>query len=225
MRMDTIKLAVKNLLKTDDGHGFDHVERVTAMAVSFAKEENADVNVVELASLLHDVDDYKIFGEESAKNLSNAHKILDDNKISEDIQSKVLNIISTMGYSKYLDGVRPDTIEGMIVSDADMCDAIGAEGILRTYAYNSSKGNVFFDKNALPVDDEKTATEYRNIKTEHATQHFFDKLLIINDILMTTAGKKEGSKRQEIMIDFLRELFREENSQIWHDHLTKFVNR
>lgn len=222
--MENIERAVRSLLNDNDGHGFDHVERVRKMAIKFARQEKADLKIVELASLLHDVDDYKLFGEESSENLLNAHKILDDNKIDDDTKSKVVTIIKTMGYSKYLNGVRPTTIEGKIVSDADMCDAIGAEGILRTHAYNLSKGSTFFDKNATLFDSEKTANQYKNTKTEHATQHFFDKLLIINDILMTVAGKQEGSKRQKIMIDFLSELFREEESQIWQKHLDKLHN-
>ena len=219
MHMENIEQAVKQLLKTDDGHGFDHVERVTEMALAFAKQENADLEVVELASLLHDVDDYKLFGEENAKNLTNARKILAENNIDADVQAKVLDIIATMGYSKYLEGVRPTSLEGQIVSDADMCDAIGAQGILRTHAYNLSKGNAFFDKTMPPLSEEKTATQYKDAKTSHSAQHFFDKLLIINSILLTNAGKAEGSKRQKIMVDFLSELFREENAQEWQEHL------
>lgn len=62
------------------------------------------------------------------------------------IKDQILEIISTMGYNKYLEGTRPLTLEGQIVSDADMCDAIGAMGILRTHAYNLSKGGVFLIK-------------------------------------------------------------------------------
>ena len=223
MNMEKIEHSVKQLLNGDDGHGFDHVERVRNMALKFAIQEDANLEIVELACLLHDVDDYKLFGEEAAAGLVNARKILDENNIDQATQLDVLDIIKNMGYSKYLEGIRPATLEGMIVSDADMCDAIGAQGILRTHAYNLSKGNEFFNKETQPVTEEKSATEYRNTKTEHAAQHFFDKLLLINSILMTNAGKQEGVKRQKIMTDFLAELFREEESSRWATYLENYI--
>ncbi len=220
--MDKIEAAAKALLDSSNGHGFDHVERVRELALRFADKENADRNIVELAALLHDVDDYKLFGDENAKNLTNANKILEDNNIDNKTRQQVLEIIKTMGYNKHLEGIRPTTIEGRIVSDADMCDAIGAQGILRTHVYNLSKGSVFFDKALLPENSEKSSLQYRNIKTQHATQHFFDKLLIIPSILMTSSGKEEGAKRMRIMTDFLRELFREENANEWTEYLNEF---
>lgn len=223
--MKAIEAAVKEILGTGDGHGFDHVQRVTRMALEFAQQEGADLEVVELASLLHDVDDYKLFGETYAEGLINARRILDENNIDVDTQGRVLEIIKAMGYSKYLKGVRPTTLEGAIVSDADMCDAIGAQGILRTHAYNLSRGGDFFDKNIAPSMDEKTSEQYKSIKTEHAAQHFFDKLLIINSILMTTPGRDEGARRQRIMVDFLVEIFREEGATEWSDYLQEFISK
>ena len=221
--MEKIKTSVRALREFHNGHEFDHVDRVRKLALSFAEKEHANTYVVELAALLHDVDDYKLFGEENAKYLINANKILDEANTDQKIKDQVLDIISTMGYNKYLGGIRPETLEGQIVSDADMCDAIGAEGILRTYTYNVSKGNIFFDKNLLPEIKEKSAIKYRDNNTEHAVQHFFDKLLKIPSILMTDSGKDEGNKRRLIMIDFLRELFREEDAAEWTEHLDQFL--
>lgn len=223
--MKKIEASVRMLLGSNDGHGYDHVERVRDMALKFARREGANLEVVELASLLHDIDDYKLFGEESARLLTNANKILDENSIDEKVCSQVIEIISTIGYNKYLEGIRPTTLEGKIISDADMCDAIGVEGILRTYLYNTSKGKVFFDKSLLPESYEISAIQYRNKKSDHAVQHFFDKLLRIPSILMTHSGCEEGSKRMLIMIDFLRELFREEDAGEWTKHLNHFLKK
>ncbi len=210
---------VKLFNDNNNGHGFDHIERVLNLALKFAEREGADRDIITMASLLHEVDDYKIFGEYNAKNLLNANKILDEHRIINVTKDKVLGIISTMGYNKYLEGVRPTTLEGMIVSDADMCDSIGAEGILRTYAYNTSKGNLFFDRSLSPRSDEISASEYRSSDRNHSVQHFFDKLLKISPILMTRSGKEEGERRQKIMIDFLFELFREEGAEDWRQFL------
>lgn len=222
---EDIRNKVGELLGSDaSGHSMDHIERVYHLAMQFADREHADKNIVALAVLLHEVDDYKLFGEESAKNLTNAHSILNSHETDEDAKSRVIEIIRTMGYNKSLDGVRPKTLEGMIVSDADMCDAIGAIGILRTHAYNISKGNEFFVKAMDPESAVTSAGEYRSAKTSHSVQHFFDKLLKIPSMLMTESGKQEGEKRKKIMNDFLIELFREEDATIWMDYLEKFNN-
>lgn len=205
--------------KDKGGHGIDHVDRVVRLAGAFADKEGADRQTVLLAALLHDVDDYKIFGEDAASDLSNAQVILEKYSIGADVTEKVLDIIRNIGYNKYLDGIRPSTLEGMIVSDADMCDAIGAVGILRTHAYALSKGNEFFDKTLDPEVATTNSSQYKAVKKSHSVQHFFDKLLKIPSILMTDAGRKEGEQRQAIMVRFLDELFDEEDASVWKARL------
>ncbi len=69
-----------------------------------------------------------------------------------------------------------------------------------------------------------SASEYRASKESHCVQHFFDKLLKIPYIMITDSGKEEADKRQKIMIDFLYELFSEENAEDWKIYLDKFLN-
>ena len=226
INISAIRQDVKELLGNDKGgHGMDHVNRVLELAMTFAENERADKEIVSLATLLHDVDDYKIFGEEYAEKLLNANVILDKYSVEDKTKSKVLNIIRSMGYNKYIEGVRPSTLEGMIVSDADMCDAIGSIGILRTHAYALSKGNVFFDKEVQPETELVEATVYKTARKSHSVQHFFDKLLRVPAILMTNSGRREGEKRKMIMISFLRELFQEEDSQEWLKYLNVFEGK
>lgn len=214
---------VERLLAQDtSGHGMEHVDRVFKLAMAFANDEGADENIVALAALLHDVDDYKLFGQQSADHLTNATNILDKYDVDEQTKDAVLAIIRSMGYNKYLEGIRPATLEGMIVSDADMCDAIGAIGILRTHAYALSKGNEFFDKSLVPEGEAVSAAEYRSSKKSHSAQHFFDKLLKIPGILMTESGRREGRKRKAIMTDFLEQLFAEEDAEVWQEYLRAF---
>ena len=226
INISAIRQDVKELLGNDKGgHGMDHIDRVLKLAMTFAENERADKEIVTLATLLHDVDDYKIFGEEHAEKLLNANAILDQHSVEDKTKSKVLNIIRLMGYNKYIEGVRPSTLEGMIVSDADMCDAIGSIGILRTHAYALSKGNVFFDKDVQPETVLVDVTEYKTARKSHSVQHFFDKLLRIPAILMTDSGRREGEKRKMIMVSFLRELFQEEDSQEWQKYLNAFADK
>lgn len=221
--IDAVRKEVFEQLGDDaDGHGKDHVQVVYDMAMKFAENENVDRNVVALAALLHDVDDYKLVGKEAAENLTNTRAILAKHAVAEETTQHVLEIVGTMGYSRLLEGIRPQTLEGKIVSDADMCDSIGARGILRTHAYALSTGRVFFDKHSTLVDVESSADTYRAQENTHSVQHFFDKLLKISSLLMTGTGKVEGAKRQAIMISFLEELFREEDAAAWTDYLSAY---
>ena len=227
--LEEVKKSVFELLdKEDSGHGVDHVLRVYNLALEFAKLEGANPLIVGLAALLHDVDDYKIVGKEQALKLTNTRNIMNKNFVSKDIQLQVIEIIKNMGYSNYLKGVRPHTLEGMIVSDADMCDAIGANGIIRSVIYAvSSKGNgVIFNKNIFP-NINITALEYNNLgttyDTDNAINHFFEKLLKLSNLMMTKSGISESLKRQEIMIQFLEEFFREENVSDWSNFLKIYL--
>jgi len=214
---------VANILGADkSGHGMAHVDRVRDLSMDLAAQEGADLQVVELTALLHDVDDYKLFGRENAEALTNATEILNRHGVDKKIAQHVLHIIPTMGYNNFLEGKRPTTIEGKIVSDADMCDAIGSQGLIRVFEYNASKGRVFFDPTIRPVSAAMSANEYRESNNEHAVQHFFDKLLTIPEILMTDSGRQEGQKRAKIMQDFLDELFREEGADDWQEYLDEF---
>lgn len=150
--IEKVKKQVYELLDKDNsGHGMDHINRVLNLSLKFAEKEKADKDIVALIALLHDVDDYKLFGSENAENLTNAKNIMNNANVSSDIQNQVLNSLKCIGYSNLLRGFRPTTIEGMIVSDADMCDALGVNGVLRTYKYSMKNGKPFFDKNVFPI--------------------------------------------------------------------------
>ena len=231
MLFEQVLSDVQNLLNEDNsGHGADHVERVYHLSMKLAKDEKVNKDVVALAALLHDVDDYKLFGEENAKNLTNAKKIMQQNGVDELISAQVCDIIANMGYSKCLQGIRPKTKEGMLVSDADMLEAIGAVGTVRCLAYALAKchsgTDQIFDKNVWP-ELNLSAEEYKkpNRTSDNFINHFFEKMLKIKDLMMTDAGKKEAYVRHQFMLDFLYEFFREYDCSEWIDFLEKFDNK
>ena len=228
--IEKVKKEVNEILKEEEsGHGMDHIERVYKLSIKFAKKENADIEIVSLASLLHDVDDYKIVGKENRDKFINARRIMDDNKISQDKQEKVINIIKNMGYGKSLKGIRPNCLEGMCVSDADMCDTIGAIGTIRAILYAvSSKGTgIIFDKDIFPLVDidaetySKCGTNYG--KEDTAINHFFDKLLKIKSLMMTESGKEEARIRHKFMMEFLKEFFYEEDLAEWNKFFKEYI--
>jgi uncharacterized protein len=216
------KEVYKFMGKDESGHSNDHIDRVLDLTLKFAKEENADENVAALIALLHDVDDYKLVSEEEAKNLTNARRILETVGASEKVKEQVLSELTRIGYSKSLAGIRPITIEGKIVSDADMCDASGVNGFIRCYKYNVKHGGVLFDKNEFPMIN-MSAEEYKKSDAYSAVNHMFEKILKLKGLMLTNSGKKEAGNRHEIIIQILYQLFDEENADDWKKYLDEYL--
>lgn len=220
--IEKVKEKVKELLNEDNsGHGMDHINRVLNLSLKFAKLENADEDIVTLISLLHDVDDYKLFGVENAYNLTNAKKIMSDCNVDKNIQEQVCFALNNIGYSKRLKGYCPTTLEGKIVSDADMCDILGANGILRVCMYHQKNESPFFDKNIFPIED-ITAEKYKKC-ADSGVCHIFEKVLRLKDLMLTKSGKEEAKSRTQITIDFLYHLFDEENVPEWTEYLNNYL--
>lgn len=228
MILEGVLSDVRQLLNGDkSGHGADHVERVYRLSMQLAENENVNKDIVALAALLHDADDYKLFGDENAKNLTNAKRIMQQNGVDEQTSAQVCDIISNMGYCKCLQGVRPKTKEGMLVSDADMLEAMGAVGTVRCLAYALDKchsgTDQIFDKNIWP-EINLSAAEYKkpNRKSDNFINHFFEKMLKLKDLMMTSAGKQEAQIRHQFMLDFLYEFFRENDCPEWIAYLQNY---
>lgn len=135
--IEEVKKQVSILFSDDkSGHGMEHINRVLNLSLQFAKQENANLEETALIALLHDVDDYKLFGEESAKNLTNAKEIMKKVELPLELQTRIISSLKCIGYSKSLEGLRPTSLEGKVVSDADMCDGLGAIGIIRGHSYD-----------------------------------------------------------------------------------------
>lgn len=223
--IEEVKKEVFDLLNQDNsGHGMDHINRVLILALKFAKKEKANKDIVSLIALLHDVDDYKLFGLENAENLTNAKKIMNNCNIDIDIQNQVCIALNSIGYSKRLKGLCPDSIEGKIVSDADMCDALGANGIIRVYTYSMKNNKPFFNRNIFPIED-MTADKYTRKCADSSVCHIFEKILKLKDLMLTDSGKEESKNRHQIIVDFLYHLFDEENAPEWTEYLNNYLNK
>ena len=174
------------------GHDFDHTLRVYHMAVRIAGEEGADVEMVALAALLHDVDDHKL-SPETCEHKDRAVAFLKSQGVSEQKIHRIVEIISQISFSA--GNGRPSTLEGMCVQDADRLDAIGAIGIGRAFAFGGSRGRRMHD----PDGADKTAT----------VEHFYDKLFKLKDLMTTPTGKNLAQQRDEFMHSFLEQFYAE----------------
>lgn len=221
--IEKVKKKVSELLNKDNsGHGMDHINRVLELSLKFAEKENANKDIVSLIALLHDVDDYKLFGMNNAENLTNTKKIMEDCNVDKNTQEQVCLALSNIGYSKRLKGFCPTTLEGKIVSDADMCDALGANGILRVYTYSLKNGKPFFNKDIFPIED-ISAEKYTRRCADSSVCHIFEKILKLKSLMLTESGKEEAKSRHQIIVDFLYHLFDEENVPEWTRYLNEYL--
>ena len=222
--IEKTKQLVEDLMKNDDsGHGIDHINRVFDMAMSFAENLNCNKMLVALGALLHDVDDYKLFGNENQEQLTNTNRILNQIGADETTKNEVLEIVASIGYSKRLKGITPQTIEGMIVSDADMCDAIGVNALLRTHIYTLKHDKKFFDKDLWPIEN-MCAEKYTRKCADTSVCHLFEKCLKLKNLMFTEAGKAEAIERHNFTVNFLKQLFKEENAYDWEEYLERYLS-
>lgn len=219
--ISAVRDEVKALLKdVDQAHRIDHIDNVLEMSVKFATTLSVhDLTAIKLIALLHDVDDYKLF-EAGDFDLPNAWEILNKFDIPDSLKNAVIKAIREIGFSKRLKGIVPSTIDAMIVSDADMCDAMGINGILRVIEYGEFNGRRFFNPSIMPRVN-ITYDEYVNHPSETDMNCIFEKLLRLKSMMLTAPGKQEADKRHNVMIEFLRAYFRENNFQGWNTFLTK----
>ena len=170
-----------------DGHDANHSIRVYQNAYRIA-EGYPDINltVVSLASLLHDVDDHKLFHTE---NNENARTFMKSHQVESDTIEFVCEVINGVSFSKNKSNP-PKSVEGKIVQDADRLDAIGAIGIARAFAFGGKNGR----------------------SLEDSLQHFDDKLLLLKDEMNTEEARIIAEIRHDYMMGFLDEIHKELDS-------------
>jgi uncharacterized protein len=174
------------------GHDFDHTLRVYHMATRLAKEENADLQIVQLAALLHDVDDRKL-SPETYEGKLRAVAFKKENGVEIGKIETIVDIISRISFSAQLPP--PESIEGKCVQDADRLDAMGAIGIARTFAFGGSRGRRMHDPERLDANA--------------SIQHFYDKLLLLKESMHTPTGRRMAEERDRYMRQFLEQFYAE----------------
>ena len=197
---------VEEVFKTDySGHDYFHTFRVYKMATNIAIKENADLEIVQLAALLHDVDDVKL-SPKTYTNKDKARSFLTINNVNETSIERICQIIDEISY-RGNDSVIPKTLEGKCVQDADRLDAIGAIGIARAFAYGGSHNRVMHNPNINPNLD-MDAEEYRNhIST--TINHFYEKLFKLKDLMNTDIAKVIARDRERYMKEYISEFMDE----------------
>lgn len=198
---------VKKTMPKEGSHDWWHVYRVWKTATSIAKKEGADLFVVQLAALLHDIADWKFHGGDEAIGPALAKQWLEKLHVDKDIISHVCRIIKDMPFKGAAVESRMKTLEGAVVQDADRLDAMGAIGIARTFAYSGYKGREIYNPSIKPKAH-KTFAQYKDSKAP-TINHFYEKLLLLKDRMNTKTAKRIAEKRHKFMEQFLKNFFEE----------------
>lgn len=184
----------------DASHDYDHILRVMKNAEDIARSmPEADLTVIRLAVLLHDIDDPKYKANGSVSPLELLQSAGADNELA----TKVLETIRSVSFNG---GNEEEivSIEGAIVRDADRLDAIGAIGIARTFAFGGARGRKLYDAEEV-ARTKMSEVEYRSRQTASVT-HFYEKLLLLKDLMVTAEGKRLARERHAFMLAFLEQL-------------------
>lgn len=183
------------------GHDWWHVHRVWKTAVHICMNEKADLFVVELAALLHDIGDWKFHQGDTTVAPLKARAWLEHMGVNETVIAHVCLIIADLSFKGAGVPTPMTTREGMIVQDADRLDALGAIGIARAFAFGGVKGSEIHNPDVLPKFH-ASFEEYRN-SAGTTLNHFYEKLLLLKDRMNTDTGKAIAEERHAFMQSYL----------------------
>lgn len=204
----TIEYVKDELNGAEAGHDWFHIERVYNNALNILKDEKVNEQVVLLGALLHDIADSKFHNGDETIGPKKAMEFMTTIGIEEDIKVHVVNIIENISFKGGNFEKKFHSKELDVVQDADRLDAIGAIGVARAFTYGGFKNRVLYDPTQAPVFN-MTKEQYK--KHEGTTiNHFYEKLLLLKDLMNTDSGKQIAQKRHEFMEDFLKQ-FLDEN--------------
>ncbi len=204
--IETLRQRVETFFADDSsGHDWWHTHRVWRMAERLAAIEGADLYIVALAALAHDLEDHKLDATPRIR------QWLTEAGVDGETVETVYDLCTRVSFKGA--GVPDDmpTLEGRVVQDADRLDAIGAIGIARTFAYGGSRGRALHDPNeAVTLHEDFSAYQK---KGGSSLNHFFEKMLLLHDRLHTGSARAIGKARHDYVREYVARFLAE-----WEAH-------
>lgn len=191
-------------------HDWSHVERVKKMALHIGKEEKADIRIIEIAALLHDIgrrDEMKSKGLfcHAEKGAELAEEILNKYSFNEETKKAIIHCIAAHRNRTMR---KPESLEAKILFDADKLDSSGAVGVARDFLFAGNAGS-----NCLYTGNEKklakSKIDYSYTKEDSAILEYEINLKYIKDRMLTKTGKKIAKERHEFMKEFFVRFWQE----------------
>ena len=205
----TVEHVQQTLAGDSSGHDWWHIDRVRRNAVQIATVENADLLIVELAALLHDIADWKFHGGDLSAGSRAARNWLSKLGVDDFTVDQVSEIIAGISFKGAGVATEMPTLEGRCVQDGDRLDAIGAIGIARAFAVGGHFGRPMYDPEiAVELHDSFAAYQAKSGPT---INHFYEKLLLLKNRMQTVTGKRIALERHQFMELFLQRFFDEWN--------------
>ena len=207
----TVDFVKKTLQNAEAGHDWWHVQRVWNNAKLIGQTETANMLVVELAALLHDIADSKFHNGNEELGPQIAGEFLRSLQIEESTVIHVQQIIRNLSFKTSFETVVFHSIELNIVQDADRLDAIGAIGIARAFTYGGFKNREIYNPEISPALH-LSKEEYKN-STAPTINHFYEKLLLLKDKMNTETAKNLAEQRHIFMLNYLDQFKNEWNGE------------
>lgn len=211
--LEATKAFVKEeLANAEGGHDWFHIERVYNNAMLIAKNETVNIEIVALSALLHDIADSKFHDGDDTVGPKKVREFLFEKNVDSAIIEHVIKIIENISFSSSIEKTNVfNSIELQVVQDADRLDALGAIGIARTFNYGGFKNRAIYNPEIIP-NLNLTKVEYK-ASTAPTINHFYEKLLLLKDMMKTKTGKRIALERHNYMVDFLEQFFTEVNGE------------
>ena len=208
----TINFVKEKLEGAEAGHDWFHIERVWKLSKKIAEKEGGNLEVIELSALLHDIADPKFHNGDETLALKISKDFLEELHVEGELIEQVLFVIKNISFKNRAEALENPPLELQIVQDADRLDAIGAIGIARTFNFGGFKNNLMYHPEIKP-NLGMNKEEYK--KSNGTTiNHFYEKLLLLKDLMNTETAKKIASERHNFMLQFLDEFYKEWNVEL-----------
>lgn len=203
----TAKYVRSRLEGEGSGHDWWHIDRVWKNSKLIALGENADLEIVELVALLHDIADWKFNDGDEEAGPRMAGEFLESIGYNNERIEKIKIDIAGISFKGANEQRKEISIECQIVQDADRLDAIGAIGIARCFAYGGYKNREIYNPE-VKFNPNQTAEEYKK-NTNPSINHFYEKLLLLKDLMNTKTGKRIAQQRHKYMEGYLEQFYKE----------------
>ncbi|MHA2179785.1 MAG: HD domain-containing protein [Promethearchaeota archaeon] len=177
------KFALDNSEK-DDIHGFSHSVRVYELCVEIGKKLKANLLVLKLSALLHDIGrkkekdaDLEVNHAEISGQIALKFLKTKELEIPEKVVDEIIQCIRAHSFSN---NTVPETLEAKIISDVDKLDALGAIGLYRTIGFSIKKqGGI-----------------------KQVIEHLENKILKLKNRMYLEESRKIAEDRTKIIMDF-----------------------
>ena len=195
-------LVRKEMNASPASHGWDHVKRVLELSLKIGKKEKADLSILSLAALLHDIgrkDEYASKGKICHAHVGalKAEQLLAPYDLPQGITQELKYCIQS---HRFRGKKPPGSLEAKVLFDADKLDSIGAVGVGRAFLFAGEVGARLHN----PHKDLSMTVSYSREDT--AYREFTVKLIKVKDRLLTPTGKAIAESRHRFMVRFFKRL-------------------